>query len=377
MVDEESHETVSEPGEAPPSDGDERPNGEMIEGDAAGEEAEAVAPKSEAEKAARTPPPAGAPPERPFSMPRSEPKPPGSGGALLAGAFAGAAVSVLAAVGGFALLQPTAGLSEADASRLAALESATNRNDAAIAGLDKRVGAVEGAHVASGLAAVDKRVAALEARPAASGGAPSDVNAPADKSDSAQTATAPKTETRVAPEKPSSSDNPAATAIVAESLSDKLASGAPYPSEVSALTTLGVDPAQLAPLKTLVDGAPTNHALVADFEAAEPRVLAAVAPAEAGGVVDKFLARLRGLVQVRRVGETAGDDPQALASQIVANLQRGDLDGALAAFANLPAPARQAAESWAAETQHKQAAVAAARAVREAAVARLVESAKP
>ena len=122
MVDEESHETVSEPGEAPPSDGDERPDGEMTEGDAAGEEAEAVAPKSEAEKAARTPPPAGAPPERPFSMPRSEPKPPGSGGALLAGAFAGAAVSVLAAVGGFALLQPTAGLSEADASRLAALE---------------------------------------------------------------------------------------------------------------------------------------------------------------------------------------------------------------------------------------------------------------
>ncbi len=93
--------------------------------------------------------------------------------------------------------------------------------------------------------------------------------------------------------------------------------------------------------------------------------------------MDKFLARLRGLVQVRRVGETAGDDPQALASQIVANLQRGDLDGALAAFAKLPAPARQAAESWAAETQHKQAAVAAARAVREAAVARLVESAKP
>jgi hypothetical protein len=306
-------------------------------------------------------------------MPRSEPKPPGSGGALLAGAFAGAVVSVLAAVGGFALLQPTSGLSEADASRLAALESAVGREDAAIAGLDKRIASLEDVHIASGLAAVDKRVAALEARPAAS--TPADLNAAADKSDSAQTA--PKAETRVAPEKSSSSANPAATAIVAQSLADKLASGAPYASELSALTELGVDPATLAPLKALIGGAPTNHALLADFESVEPRILAAVAPAEAGGVVDKVVARLRGLVQVRRIGETAGDDPQALVSQIVATLQRGDLDGALAAFAKLPAPARQAAESWAAETQNKLAAVAAARTVREAAVARLVENAKP
>ena len=162
-------------------------------------------------------------------------------------------------------------------------------------------------------------MAALEARPAASGGAPSDVNAPADKSDSAQTATAPKTETRVAPEKPSSSDNPAATAIVAELLRDKLASGRPYPSEVSALTALGVDPAPLAPLKALVDGAPTNRALVDDFEAAEPRCSPPSPPPKRRRRRWQDSSPIyEGLVQVWRVGETAGDDPEALASQIVA-----------------------------------------------------------
>ena len=87
----------------------------------------------------------------------------------------------------------------------------------------------------------------------------------------------------------------------------------------------------------MVDGAPTDGALAAAFEAVRSKVLAAAAPTEAdGGIVDRFLAHLRGLVQVRNLNEMAGDDPQALASRIQADSRRGDVSGALAAFAKLP-----------------------------------------
>jgi hypothetical protein len=134
---------------------------------------------------------------------------------------------------------------------------------------------------------------------------------------------------------------------------------------------------RIAPLKAVVNGAATDRMLAASFSASEPKILAAIAPAETGGIGDRFLAHLRGLIQVRNLGETTGDDPRALASQVEAALQRGDLAGALKTFARLPAPAQQAASVWAAEAQTKQAAVAAAQAIREAAMTRLAQNAKP
>ena len=131
------------------------------------------------------------------------------------------------------------------------------------------------------------------------------LSGPIDKVESALSA--PKAATRVAPEKPAASENPAAVAIVTDAIRDKLASGSSYATEIAALTALGVEPAQLAPLKALAGGAPTNSALAASFAAAEPKVLAAAVPREPGGIGDRFLAHLRGLVQVRYLGETAGE----------------------------------------------------------------------
>ena len=184
-------------------------------------------------------------------------------------------------------------------------------------------------------------------------------------------------ETRVAPEKPLANDNPAATAIVADAIRDKLASGSPYATEIAALAALGVNPSHLAPLKALAGGAPTNSALAASFAAVEPKVLAAAAPQETGGIGNRLLSHLRGLVQVRYPGESAGDKPPALASQVLASLRQGDLANALAAFNKLPELSRQAASGWSAEAERKQAAVAAMQAIREAAVTRLAQSAKP
>ena len=63
-------------------------------------------------------------------------------------------------------------------------------------------------------------------------------------------------------------------------------------------------------------------------------------------MTDRFLAHLHNLVRVRDLNETAGDDPQALASQIEAESRRGDIRGALASFDKLPEAARQAAGDW-------------------------------
>src|SRR5208283_55436 len=104
----------------------------------------------------------------------------------------------------------------------------------------------------------------------------------------------------------------------------------------------------------VVNGAPTNGALAASFDAAAPHVLAAASQEEKAGVVDRFLAHLRNLVRVRDLNETAGDDPQALVSQIEAASRRGDIAGALASFGKLPGAARQAAGDWPAQARARQ-----------------------
>ncbi len=450
MVDGESHEIVPGPAGGAPPNRDKRPNESVIEGELAAAHAEAgteapaaATPETAAaETPAEEPAPPPEPEPAPAAPPVGTPERTGVGRVIAAGAVAGAVVAALVAAAGLYLIPPKAALSEADAARITAAEAEASRDGAALAGLDKRVGALEGAHTAAALAGLDKRVGAVETALGASGEAALDkrlsaieqanaaedpkivadaqavqsltgdvktlradvdaargeipalgarvtkleggVSSAADltqltgRVDKLEAALAqPKVATRVAPEQPTAADSPAAVAIVAGAIRDKLTSGASFAAELSALAALGVEPGELAPLKTLADGAPTDRALAASFEALEPKLLAAVAPKETGGIGERLLAHLRGLIEVRSLGETAGDDPQALVSQIAARLDRGDLDGALARFARLPEAAREAASGWAAEAQRKQAAVAAVQAIRGAAVARLAERAKP
>ena len=140
---------------------------------------------------------------------------------------------------------------------------------------------------------------------------------------------------------------------------------------------MGVDAAALAPLQAVVNGAPTNSALAASFDAVAPHVLAATSQPDAGSVTDRFLAHLHNLVKVRELNETAGDDPQALVSQIEAASRRGDIGAAVAAFDKLPEAARKAAGDWPTLARARQAAEAALQSIREAAVGRLASGQKP
>jgi len=80
---------------------------------------------------------------------------------------------------------------------------------------------------------------------------------------------------------------------------------------------------------------------------------------------------------VRHLNETAGDDPQALVSQIEASSRRGDIAGALAAFNKLPESARQAAGDWPTLARTRQAADSALQSIREEAIGRLAAGSKP
>ncbi len=423
MVEQETRDVPSGPAGAPPNRDARRDPG-TIEG-------EIAAPDTEG----REPPPSVAAAGKSAAEPQPAPAQRTGARSVLAGALAGLIVSALALGAGYSLLAPKADVAE-NATRLAeveaqaqqenaALGAEAKRDSAAVAGLEKRLGALEASAGPSGAADLDKRVTALEAANAedapsvaaaretaqhlgtdvqalradidaargeiaglsarvakleteAPKGNGPDLSALAARLDKIEAAlAAPKSETRVAPDARAPADNAAAIAIIAGAIAGKLGAGAPFGPELAALGRLGVDPAGLAALQAVADGAPTGSSLAASFDAVEPRVLAGAAPGETGGVVDRFLAHIRGLVHVRDLNETQGDDPQAIVSRIEAASRRGDAAAALAAFNQLPESARQAASDWAVKAHARLAADAALQSIREAAIGRLAGSPKP
>jgi hypothetical protein len=391
MVDEDKETYAPEPAGAP-SHRDGRPDPVLIEGEASRLE---QSPPEPAEAAAETSESVIARPAMDPPPPPSRTEPPARGpsrfGAFVAGAVGGAIVAALAMAGGYSFLAPKTDLAEAEGNRLSALESGAERETSALTALEKRLAALETGQktapppVATGevkdlaakLGATDDQVSALAARlgkieeaPAATPSGP-DASALTGRIDKLEQAlAAPKTETRVAPEA-GAGEKSAEVAIVAEALRDKLAAGAPFPRELAALASLGVDPAKLAPLKPLVDGGPSGPALSAAFAEIAPSVLAAAAKRDQGSVGERFLDHLRGLVVVHDLSEKAGGDPDALVTQVEALSRRGDLAGALAAFARLPEPARKVAAAWAAQAGQAEAAAAALQSLREDAIGRL------
>ena len=428
MVDDETQDVSARPAGAPPNR-DARPDPGVIDGEIA-----ARGPNE------REPPPSAAGAPESAAQPRPAPAPRAGFRGVLAGALAGLVVSALAVGAFYSLLAPGADV-EDSANRLAelgaqvqqenaALDAEAKRESAAVASLDKRVSALETSGGSSG--ELDKRVAALETANADNGAktvaagqtaqqavqtdqqlttqvkdlradidaargeipglaarvakleteAPkandADLSALAARLDKIEAAlAAPKSESRVAPEKPAPADNASAIAIIAGEIEDNLSAGAPFGTEAAALQRLGVDPAQLASLQAVAGGAPTGSALAESFDAVAPQVLAAASPAESGGVLDRLLAHIHGLVRVHVLGESAGDDPEAIVSRIGAECRRGDIAGAVAAFDKLPAAARQAAGDWPVKARARQAADAALQSIREAAVGRLAGGARP
>jgi hypothetical protein len=398
------------PPTAPPSSA--RPDPGVIDGEATEIRDETVA-ATEAPPAEEA---ASPPPGEPARLAAyAAPAAAGLGGAIL-----GAALALLAAW----LIDPRAGALDDVRARVAAVERTASTQSVATTAFDKRLATIEaGAVKANALDALGRRIGALEASRgdakaaldearadaakalAAVQSAPSSTNAaaPAEpspleprlaklESDLAAaaarlnqlgglderlaklegaTGAAPKSDARVAMAK-GASESAASVAVLAISLEQRFAAGAPFAAELAALSQLGVGADALAPLKPFaVSGAPSLSALAASWAKVEPTVAAAAPPPERSGW-DRLVDHMRALVRIRRVGEAAGsDESDPPAARIAAALQRGDLAAALAAFDQLPEASRAAGALWADAARARAAAAKAASALRAESIGRI------
>ncbi len=87
--------------------------------------------------------------------------------------------------------------------------------------------------------------------------------------------------------------------------------------------------------------------------------------------MDKLIDHMRRLVRVHAVGEVAGEAPDALVSQIQAALARGEVAAAMGVYGRLPEAARKVSADWAKTAEARAQADAAARTLRENAIAHL------
>ena len=395
------------PPTAPPSPA--RPDPGVIDGEATEIRDETTAAAEPSPSDAPTPPA----PNRaaPYAIPAAA----GLGGAIL-----GAALALLAAW----LIDPRAGALDETRARLAAVEKSIDAQSAATAALDRRMATVEaGAVKASALDALGRRLGALEAAggdakaaldearaaradaakalaapPAAS---PSTNAAPPAEPSALEprlakleadlaaadarlnqidalserlaklegaTGAAPKSDARVALAK-GASESAASIAVLALSLEQRFAAGAPFATELAGLSQLGVGADALAPLKPFAEsGAPSLAALAASWAKVEPAVAAATPPPERSGW-DRLLDHVRALVRVRHVGDAGESDVSGPpAARVGAALERGDVGAALEAYGRLPEASRAAGAAWADAAKARAAADRAATALRAEAI---------
>jgi uroporphyrinogen-III synthase len=132
--------------------------------------------------------------------------------------------------------------------------------------------------------------------------------------------------------------------VMGERVQRALAEGRPFAQEARALAALGAAEEPMRALTALAaTGAPPLAALGAELKAL--RQTAARTLTQEGPIADRVLAMLDGVVRVRAQGEAAGDGVLALFDRMEQALAKADPGAALAAFARLPEPVRQAGEA--------------------------------
>lgn len=163
-------------------------------------------------------------------------------------------------------------------------------------------------------------------------------------------------------------------AVVASGLRSAVQRGAPFEGEFNAAKALMPDPQALAPLEPFAaSGVPTAQALGREFAAIAPE-LAQTGKAPGGGdYFARLLSHAERLVHVRPVNEAAGADTAAIVARAEAKAKQADIPGALAELAKLPEPARAPAVAWIKKAEGRQAAVAAAQNIENAALAALAK----
>lgn len=172
-------------------------------------------------------------------------------------------------------------------------------------------------------------------------------------------------------------DRASALVLAIGQLRETLRGARPFAAELETVQALAGDrPGYGEPLSALsahaARGVPTRDALALRFDPlAQLAARAAIAP-EGAGWVDHTLARLSGLVTIRRTGEDPTDTrPTAAIARAEARLELGDLAGAVDALGTLDGAPAQVLAEWLADAKARLAVERAAAALTTQALADL------
>ncbi len=238
-----------------------------------------------------------------------------------------------------------------------------------ISALDQAGGAGDPAALAAlaqQLAALEARVAALpaEAAPDLSGlreaiGAASalarQASDTATQAASAAGALAPRIEriegelTALAGQVAEAAEKPGvALAIAASALKAAVDRGLPFTIELDTYAGLAPDTAEIEALRPFAaTGVPTRADIEARFDAAASAMIAAARGDDPqASLLDRLWASALSVVEVRPVGEVAGDEPAAIVARMEVAMNRGDYARAAAEYETLPAASRDAGATF-------------------------------
>jgi hypothetical protein len=259
--------------------------------------------------------------------------------------------------------------------------------------LEPRIAALEGARdktqqnaneAGSKLSQLDNRIAALETKPEGSGKELAELRQQVEKLSAAGTDLAAKVAALEKPATAKSAADPTDTALLLALLQirDAVEAGRPFAAEYDALTALARNRPEIAEAAApLADPAKTGvasravlakrlHELAGSIAHAAPPVSDADWGSEA-------LARLRGLVTIRRVGGAGQSGSEAGVSAAESNLAANDLAGAIGALDRLSGAPAEAARPWLQMARQRLAVENALRRVEAMLTARLGNSAEP
>ena len=117
-----------------------------------------------------------------------------------------------------------------------------------------------------------------------------------------------------------SADRNLRTAVLANALRSAVMRGVPYAAELAGLKAQVADPQALAPLDAFAaTGAPSQAALAQELAGLMPAITRAAEPggsAAEGNFMQRLRARASEFVQIRPVGDAAGDDPAAIVARL-------------------------------------------------------------
>lgn len=172
----------------------------------------------------------------------------------------------------------------------------------------------------------------------------------------------------------------AALVLAAGQLREALTRPAPFAQELEALNALAANDAAVARVVAALDpmaatGIPTRPMLDARYDAMASRVIQAEIAPEDAGWIDRALARLAGLVTIRKTGaDVEGEAVSAVLARSEAKLKTGDLAGTVTALAALQGSAAAALSPWLKDARARLAAERAATELSRHVIGRIADS---